>query len=452
MARNHLQPRIIVIASPKGGIGRSACAMTMSKALVGRDRKVLLIDLSPWGALAQCIDLQESRKQKIDNLMPLKASLDGLYYAQIELDASDAIISHLRVLQDYDDIIIDTLPGNSPISSELFLRADMPILMADPEPTSIRQATTWLRISFIRYIERFAENTDLARIIRVKSDSWTFREISMLLTPQEVAHFVRELSAFRCAFLLNNRRENSETLQSRALCHAWGAQLGMNIQFLGSLAYDERRWFFARSLADVTLFMREDPLVREMDEIIQKSMNDMHFDELPCLPLVDPQMHPRQFLRVSTPEEARQAYRILWEGYRRENGLVANILKRDEIAEIIVQLETAYKRSEIAPESEAAVSPDPVTRDLSNTFAAAKCTPQPCDSDAGSWLKQCREAQGMTFGQLSLKTRISSRILEKLEEMNIADIPTARLQAYLFETAKALDISFDELKSKYGIQ
>ncbi len=455
MARTHSQQRMIVMTGPKGGIGRSTCAVALAKSLAIREHNVLLIDLSQWAALANCIDFSNPKIQTIDTLKPVHTLQNGLDYACIKQETSDIIHAHLREMTEYDDIVIDTTADNSNLACDLFLRADVPVLIADPEPSSIRMATIWLRYAFIRYLERFPENDELVTILKDCETSWTFKSIQQQLTPKQLNQFVAELTGFRCAFLLNNRRENSEILQSRALCHAWAMLLGTNIHFLGSLSYDDRRWFFARSLADVSLFMREDPLVRECDEIQRDAMISLSFEDQFCLPMIQVQAQPRQFLLASSPDEACQTYRILWEGYRRENGLVSNIFNRDETLAIIAQLEKAYKRADFEPEklsSHSSHENQAVTRNLSQTFTINKdYHPENCADNAGIWLKSKREALGLTLAQLSLKSRIPSKILEKFEQQAFDDIPPARLQAYLFEIAKLLDLSFDDIKNKFGL-
>ena len=453
MTHAHTQPRLIAIAGPKGGIGRSACASALARALNLRDRKVLLVDMSPWGSLAGCVDLPVQNSQKIDDIQPIQTAQKDIFYVRPDANTADEMIAILHNLAEFNDIILDTCAGDDPLSSDLFLRADMPILMADAEPDSIRQTTFWLRQTFIQSLERFPENAEIAEIIRETEDSWTFQSIFERLTPQQQDLFVKELTSFRCTFLLNNRRESSENIQSRTLCHGWGLYLGLHIHFLGSLLFDDKRSFFVRGQADVSQFLREDPIVRELDVICRETRDSMDFEHQTCPAMIQPATQPRSFLRVSTPEEARHAYRIFWEGYHRENGFASQLFSRDECTQIITKLELAYKNSEIAHESSAAVPDTPsITRDISNSFAAAKqYNPEQCSDDAGLWLKSHRESLGFTIAQLSLKTRIPAKILEKLESMEIDNIAPTRLHAYLFEAAKSLNLRFEDVKSKFGL-
>lgn len=455
MPRTRQQMRITVLASPKGGIGRSACSIALARALASRDRRVLVIDMSPWASLSIDMDLPAQTVQPIGNFQTVSTCISGLDYVCLMPDEPDSFIAKLRSLSQYDEIIIDNSAPE--FECDVFLRADMPILIANPEPSVIIQSTIWLRKAFIRYVQRFEETDDLSSALSSEALTWTFDGVYNRLTPTQQTRFTEEVSAFRCAFLLNHRRENSEILQSRALCHAWGVSLGLDIRFMGSIQFDDRRWFYMRKLADISAFMREDPIVREMDSIVRETMNSTVFGMNSCLPLIQENQQPREFLRASTQEEARQNYRILWEGYRRENGLVSNILSHNTIAQTIAKLETAYKNSDLDPISsqpKTSVSDMPaITRSFSSTFAAARrIETKQTDSTPGCFLLKCREAAGISIRQLALKIRIPAKIIEKLESQDCQDIPPARLQAYLYEISIGLNINFDDLKKRFGLQ
>ena len=457
MARMRPQTRIIALAGPKGGIGRSTCTVVLARALAAREHEVLIVDSSPYAGMATMLDLERQTVHSLNDVCPAGTSIKGVNYVCINDQNSEAFCSKMRELTEFDDIVIDLAAGIGDHDSDIFLHADLPVIIADPEPVSIQMATLWLRLAFVQSIRRFEENAGLLEVLEPQKARWTFNSVYQALHPHMQSRFISELAAFRCVFLLNHRRENSESLQARALCHAWGMTLGLDVHYLGSLPFDERRWFFARQLADVSNFVHEDPLVREMDSILRDELEKVNFDEQRCLPVLDCELKAREFLGAGSPEEARMMYRLLWEGYRRENGLVANVLSREDIAHIISQLEIAYRHSENEPNNAdsnitSACEVPSVTRSFSNSLASAGTfNPDKCQDNAGIWLKEQRELACYSIEQLAFKSRISSRILENLESCALDSIPVPRLQAYLFELAKILDLDFDEVKAKFGL-
>ena len=446
--RNSQTARIIAIAGPKGGIGRSTCAVVLARAYAALDRRVLIVDTNGFGgSLASIADLPPQPPQSTSSFEPAQTSVKNIELVTIRLskDNVETQLSNLRK-SNYDEIILDLGSGCSRESFDVFLNADLPLLLADPEPASIQLATLWLRSICVRFVEIC--EPECAPYI-VPPNAWTFLAAYQNMPAKLQPRFEAAIESFRCLFWLNRRRENSEILQSQALCHAWGMLLGLNIRFAGSLQFDERRWFFARQLADVSLFKREDPMVHECDEIVRSCLNDEHFAHQTCLPLLNAQQQPRQYLRVETADEARQVYRRLWEGYRRDNGMVAQVMPADMISEIIAQLEIAHRRAEIDPEME--TQPAAHTSAALRTHSAElRFAPESCTPDAGLWLVEKRESLGLTRPQLALKSRIPQKVIEKLEQRDLSGLTPARLEAYLVEIAKVLGIDSGEIRHKFG--
>ncbi len=446
--RNKQIARIIAIAGPKGGIGRSTCSVVLARALAALDSRVLIVDTNGFaGGLAAFVDLPPQSPQSTSSFEPVQTSVKNIDFVAICLskDNVETQLSNLRKTS-YTDVILDLGSGCARESFDVFLNVDLPILLADPEPASIQLATLWLRRICVRFVEIC--EPECAPYI-VPPNAWTFNAAYQNMPAKLQPRFEKAIESFRCLFLLNRRRENSEILQSQALCHAWGMLLGLNIRFAGSLQFDERRWFFARQLADVSLFKREDPVVRECDEILRTRLNNEQLQQQTCLPLLNAQQQPRQYLRVETADEARQVYRQLWEGYRRDNGMVAQVLLPDAIAEIIAQLEIAHRRAEIEPESVPPTSSQTAAAIRSHS-TELRFEPDSCTPNAGNWLVEQRETLGITRPQLALKTRIPQKVIEKLEQRDLSGLTPVRLEAYLLEIAKVLDILPDDIRHKFG--
>lgn len=462
MTQNHSTRRIIAFAGPKGGCGRSTCTVTLARALAARDRHVLIVDNNGFaGGLSALVDLPRQNVQNPYGFKPTSTSNPNIDIVTLTpvRDSVAEVFGYWRQSFDYDDIIIDLRSGFGSEPCDFFIYADFPILLLNAEPATIQLATVWLRQVIIRHIEKKTDFEDLISHFSDCRDTWDFFSIYDNLSPVLQQQFITALSSFKCALLLNHRHENSEELQGRALCHAYGLLLGVNIELFGTLPSDDRRWFFSRKLADVSLFNREDPLVKEWNVLAREKLNGDLFKSRPCLPLLQPQSQPRQFLLVDTAEEARKSYRQLWEGYRRENGLVTNIFSPEEISKNIANLEIAYRNADIeqslSPSSSSAhiSSERPVvTRSFSDTFAAVKSyDPASCHPDAGRWLQSQRENAGLTTAQLAIKTRIPKKVIENLENRELSQISVVRLQAYLFEIARYLNIDLNELRRKFGL-
>lgn len=454
--------KVIALCSPKSGGGASACAVSLARSLCAKGSKVLLADFAHHGgALQYLLDLPQPLKT--EDAEPAETVLPNLFAVSAGQAADDCAgaLAKWRA-SSFDEIILDLPSAHFDEASMFFLKADLPILIADPEPVSLSFLVRWIRHAINRHMASNSGDAGIIQEIAAHSKTWEFDDIYPKLSPNQQNAFVRALAAFRCAFVLNRRRDNSESLQCAALCHALGMIFGVDVAYLGAMSYDDRRWFYERRLGDVSLFAREDPMTREWGDIIRNLPQAFEFyaNEHDCLPLVRVQQKPRQFLRATAAAGARQAYRCLWEGYCRDRGLVSMIVKPEKKAQILTLLEAAWRRADYDEAAAPAGSEagyisgemQAVTRCVSDAFAAVKrCDVNPSLPDAGAFLKKRRAEFQLSVLQLAIRTRVPQKIIELIEAQNTDDISPPRLQAYLFEIAKALDLSFDDVKRKFGL-
>ncbi len=458
--------RILAIAGPKGGCGKTTFATSLARGLASCNKKCLLVELSSAmrsAAMALNIApeafvsedgrafadfLQEDESKP--NLKTMATPYERLDYAMVSQDSLENEITAWNAAS-YDYVIVDLPPGVS--CTELILTADMVFLLAIPEPDSIYACTAWLRqILEIRLRDAGFEAS--------LTPNWCYQDVFQALSEDRMADFDHAIMARRVFFVLNARREGSEDHQSDALCHAWGRYLGADVRFMGSLRFEERRWFYARRCSTDDPLLQEDSIQSEVAQIAAHVMapND---EKRHCLGSLHAIRHSTEFLTVAPDEEPRHAYRRLYEGYRRDNGIVSWAIPADVIRTTITQLDAAWQHIHnessgipLEPQHPASQPATPrVTRRLAGSFSVVSgYVPSQSDLNAGTWLRVCRENMGMTVAMLAVKTRISTRILEQIERRELESFSPTHLQAYLFEIAKALSLPLDEVRAKFGFK
>ena len=457
--------RLIAIAGAKGGVGRSTCAAALGRALVIREHRVLLVEFCTLGStLSAMLDMDEPPIQASFPVAPVASPLPGLDLVCLSVDVLRSIaqadhdfLELCRQMHQlgYDDVILDLHAGFDDWIYRFFASADLPILIADPEPSCLKLTLKWLENSVLSFVRSKMPEF-------ISASSWDFNKIYAQISVFQQQELVSLLKQFKCAFLLNHRREQSEHLQTAALCHAFGMIFGVDIHALGSLSADDRRWFYARGMADVSLFEREDPLVRELEVILREKLPS--FKDATCLPMLDAKQNAREFLRVKTSHEARSAYRQLWEGYKREHGLVSAVMSRTMIAQTIQKLEMAHRNAEMETTAlndhsggisqlgnhQSSTDLGPL-RSSCMARIGGKISPSDCNRDAGLWLRNQRLERGLTLSQLAMKTRIPVRVLENIEALSFEPMAASRFSAYLFEIARGLGILADALKHRFGV-
>jgi len=463
-------PLIVAIAGPKGGVGRSTVALELARALARREQRVLIIDLVPHSqTIAWLLEMpiaQPATPQQlaVAAVLPQPTSIDRVSYAVLddrnlgEGENTAQIIDALRK-QDVDWVLLDLPAGFEEATCDLFVRADVPLLLATPEGSALSCAAQMLR-ACVRHVLRrppdelsnpgrerwcFADTPHAKEVLeKVEAAPMRWHFVSLfraLSTDQARSVLVRACEALRVFLLLNQCRETSESVQGESLCHAWALELGIRVRPLGGVCHEERRWFFVRRLAPGMNLPREESIAGDLDHLARTLLQSDRatlFEELPCLALVDPAEQPRAFLTLAPGQELRPVYRRLWEGYRRENGLIATVVDPAVRKHALALLDAAYRKASL----------DDGTSSMQLPAVGVAITPAPFPATAtaaAAKVKEARESKGLSLRELSLRTRIGVKHLEAIESGRVEDLTPAYLRAYANDLAKFLDLDGKEI-------
>jgi flagellar biosynthesis protein FlhG len=156
--------RVVTIASGKGGVGKSNFALNFALSLKELGQKVVVIDLDIGMANLDILMGTTSKFHLMDMIRERKSIWDVLakgpnkleYLAggtgfnsllQLNDDERDYFFQELEKLHGYADLIlIDTGAGLTKESQQCHLSADEVILLTTPEPTSISDAYSIVKI------------------------------------------------------------------------------------------------------------------------------------------------------------------------------------------------------------------------------------------------------------------------------------------------------------------
>ena len=150
--------KVWVVASGKGGTGKSTVVANLGAALAAEGRRVLLVDLNVGlrcldlclgmddRVLFDIMDVLEGTCRARDAILPYPgiASLFLLPAAQNRL-AADFDGQRMQILcaglsKEYDLIFLDCPPGLEPIPSCAAMVADRGLVVTTPDPAAIRDA------------------------------------------------------------------------------------------------------------------------------------------------------------------------------------------------------------------------------------------------------------------------------------------------------------------------
>jgi flagellar biosynthesis protein FlhG len=156
--------RSIAILSGKGGVGKSSVAITLAMALARLRKKTLVVDgdlglanvhillgMNPRNNLSHVIDGRCSIDEAITRAPGDIAILPGASGLERMANLDAAHLEHVRrmldhIEQEYDFLIIDAGAGIADSAMRLCAPADIALVVATPEPTSLTDAYATIKL------------------------------------------------------------------------------------------------------------------------------------------------------------------------------------------------------------------------------------------------------------------------------------------------------------------
>jgi chromosome partitioning protein len=162
--------RVIAIANQKGGVGKTTTAVNLGASLAVLERKVLVIDLDPQGAVALCFGIKRSdiRGGMYDvfvhgeaalglvktvgriklGVIPVNLWSDEDEAAYMQALSVDRLIHTLDTLRpDYDYILIDNPPTIGQVAVASMAAADSLLIPVQCEELAVRTVGNLLQVA-----------------------------------------------------------------------------------------------------------------------------------------------------------------------------------------------------------------------------------------------------------------------------------------------------------------
>jgi flagellar biosynthesis protein FlhG len=292
LAPRHRARRVIAIGGGKGGIGKSLISANLGIELARRGKRVMLVDADLGGAnlhttlgidlprrtLSDFIERRASRIEDVvtptgvENLGLVSGALDHLDAANPHHAQKMRFMRHVQQL-DVDFAILDLGAGTHANVLDFFLVSDHGVLVLVPEPTAVENAYRFVKAAFWRRMRNVAQVYGYDPLLRNVMEGGSFRSpVELLATfgerdPEAGRNLARHLAAFRPRLVVNQARTEQDAVIGQGVVAAWRKYFGLEMDFLGTIAYDADMWKAVRERRPLLLDRPDVPAARSFAAI-----------------------------------------------------------------------------------------------------------------------------------------------------------------------------------------
>ncbi|WP_026279829.1 MinD/ParA family protein [Thioalkalivibrio sp. ALJ16] len=159
------RPRVLTVASGKGGVGKSSIAVNLGITLARRGRRVCILDgdtglanvnillgLRPARGLAEVLagecGIEEVLLEGPHGLRIIPGASGLREYAELSPAQQRRLVDELaRIEPDFDDLLLDTAAGIGATTLDFLAAGHQVLLVLTPEPTSLTDAFSLLKLA-----------------------------------------------------------------------------------------------------------------------------------------------------------------------------------------------------------------------------------------------------------------------------------------------------------------
>jgi flagellar biosynthesis protein FlhG len=500
-ARCHL----IAFAAGRGGTGRSLIAANVAIYLAQTGKKVVAIDADPGGGpLHQLLgasrpargygELLRGRAQDFSELVcdtpiagvRLVGGENSIFGSMKAKQSAKTVLAAIRMLE-ADYVVLDLGPPESTLDIDLWLAAELPVLVTLPDPASIEASYRFIKSAFVR---KLRTTRGLDRLIANPSGPPP-AAVDLYRTARDnggPAERLRdEIRAYRPRFIVNLTRALSDLKLGLWMQAAAQRRLGHSFDYLGHVESDETVWLAARRRRPLLAEYPEAKVAKNIERITRRllsseSERERGYVSTP-LRLEEEQTH-YEVLETEpgvSDEEVRRAYRNLKEIYSSTSPVVGGLYDDAELAALHARANAAHDTL-FAPERRRLYDLALPEADLARAVRAAAHagrrgtvggnggssgeassgdrrqlaneSPEPVieigDEVTGPVLRKIRESRGLDLAEISQRTKISERHLRSIEEERFSEMPAAvYVRGFVTEYARMLRIDPSRVAELY---
>jgi|GEM_PF-214098 len=505
-------PHLIAIGSGRGGAGKSLLAANMAVYLAQMGKRVVAVDGDPaGGTLHHMLGAGRPTRGLASFLRGHATSLEelavdtpvaGVRLIGGELQPFGApkpkmgakpLLTALRGLA-ADIVVIDTGPADVPLSIDLWLGADTPIVVTLSDPPSIEATYRFVRTGFLRKVrgERGVDKlqAQLGRVLPAPLDLYRAAADAGRTEPAEAGTadggparapaarssamataLAQAMATYRPRFVVSQTRSLGDTRLGSQMAMAAHRRLGHRLEYLGHMEADETVTAASRRHRPVMAEFPEAKICKNIERVVRRILSTEADRPAPMPIRLEEDQTFYEVLETQpgvSDEEVRRAYRLMKEIYASGSPAVFGLYDEAELAALHARANAAHDTL-FAPERRRLYDLSLPEADLARAVRWAAQAPResgvpsPSRNDAGSGvpvvdptaeitgalLKKIREAKGLELSEVAQRTKIAERHLRAIEAEKFDELP-APVYVRGFVTQMARFLRIDPARAAEG--
>lgn len=255
------------IGGGKGGTGKSLVTGNLGIGLAQAGKRVCLVDAdlgtanlhtflgleAPKRTLSDFLDRKVADIHQLivwtnqANLALISGARDVLEIANLKFAQKVKLLRHIQNL-DFDYVLMDLGSGTSFNVIDFFLISDFGIFVTAPEPTAVENTYRFIKSFYYRVLSRSIKNYNLRQTVdaalhdRIVSNPIELLDAVEAAKPEIGLAVKREISSYRLKLIVNQVRTPHDFKVGRFMRSACLKYFGLQIDFVGSIVYDDKVW------------------------------------------------------------------------------------------------------------------------------------------------------------------------------------------------------------------
>ncbi|HEX2658269.1 MAG TPA: P-loop NTPase, partial [Polyangia bacterium] len=382
-------PQLIAVAAGRGGAGKSLLSASVAIYLAQLGKRVVAVDADPaGGTLHHMLGAARPARGFGSFLRANSPSLEELAVdtavAGVRLIAGELqpfgsprpkmgakpVLAGLRQLG-ADTVVIDLGPADHPLTIDLWLGADVPILVTLADPPSIEATYRFVKSAFLRRVrgergmdklqalggrtlpaplDLYRTAVDLSRVDRDASESGEaappVRSASAARGTALATALTQALATFRPRFVVSQTRSLGDSRLGTQMAMAAQRRLGHRLDYLGHMEADETVTAASRRHRPVMAEFPEAKICKNIERIVRRILSmDTERTALPAPLRLEEDQTFYEILETQpgvSDEEVRRAYRMMKEIYASSSPAIFGLYDDAELAALHARANAAH--------------------------------------------------------------------------------------------------------------